>query len=197
MARPSGRRPGASRTKDAIADAARHQFAEHGYDRASLRGIAAEAGVDPALISHYFGSKRGLFVEVSLPFEPREALPPLLAGDRSSVGERVIRFVLAVLEDEESRSGIIGLIRAGASEPEAARLIRERIANDFVSQIAEELDVDQPRLRGALVNSQIIGLVMSRYIVGVEPLASATPDEVAAALGPVLQRYLAEPLGAG
>jgi AcrR family transcriptional regulator len=196
MATRSGRRPGDSGARAAIAEAARRQFALAGYDRATMRGIAAEAGVDPALISHYYGSKRQLFASVvELPVDPAAAVPALLSGPPETLGDRMIRMVLGVLEDERARSRLIGLIRAGASEPEAARIMRERFGEELLTVAAEQLESDQPRLRAALVNSLIMGLVMSRYIVRIEPLASASPDQIAAALGPVLQRYVMEPLG--
>ena len=194
-ARRSGRRPGESGTRELILEAARRQFAERGYDRTSLRSIAQEAGVDPTLVSHFYGSKQKLFVTVvELPFDPAAVVAQLSAGDRKSAGLRLARFVLGVLESGPGRQRVTGLVRSAASEPEAARLVRELVTRELVGRIAEELAVDDAPLRASLVGSQVVGLVMARYVVGLEPLASREPEEVAQAIAPVLQHYLTEPL---
>ena len=194
-ARHPGRRPGDSGTRDAIARAARRQFSELGFDRTSLRSIASEAGVDPTLVSHFYGSKQQLFVTVvELPFEPGVVLPELLSGDRAGVGARLAGFILGVLESDEGRGRITGLVRAAASEPEAARLVRELVTRELLTPVAESLGADRPTLRAAFCGSQIVGLVMARYVVAVEPLASTAPDAVVRTIAPVLQRYLTEPL---
>jgi AcrR family transcriptional regulator len=190
-----GRRPGPSGTREAIVAAARRHFSERGYDRSSLRSIAAEAGVDPALVTHFFGSKQRLFVEVvELPFDPAEMLPRILAGDPETVGMRLAEVIVAMLENPEARARITGIVRAAASEPEAARMVRELLMREVWAPAAALLGVDDAELRMNLVGSQIVGMVMARYIVGAEPLASLPPEELAGALGPTLQRYLAEPL---
>jgi AcrR family transcriptional regulator len=193
--RRSGRRPGDSGTREAILRAARRQFAELGYDRTSLRSIAIEAGVDPTLVSHFHGSKQQLFVTVvELPFDPAVVLPGLLAGDRDTVGLRLARFFIGVLESDEGRQRIAGLVRAAASEPEAARLLRELITREVFGPIAASLGTEDARLRASFVGSQLVGLVMARYVVAVEPLASCSPEAVVQTVAPVLQRYLMEPL---
>jgi AcrR family transcriptional regulator len=194
VARPSGRRPGDSGTREAIQRAAARQFAELGYDRTSLRRIAAEAGVDPALVTHFFGSKQQLFVTVAeLPFDPAAALPHLLT-DETGAGERLARFLVGVLESEQGRRRMTGLVRAAASEPTAAAMVRELVETKLIGALAKELGADQPALRASLAGSQVVGLVTARYIVGVEPLASTDPETVIAAIAPVLQHYLTEPL---
>jgi AcrR family transcriptional regulator len=194
-ARRSGRRPGDSGTREAILEAARRLFAEQGYDRTSMRAIALEAGVDPALVSHYHASKQALFVaSVELPFDPSEVLPGILHGDRESIGLRLATFLVGVLESEEGRRRITGLVRAAASEPEAARMMRELLTREVLATVVENLGSDDPQRRASFTSSQIMGLVMARYIVGVEPLASLPADEVVRVIGPTLQRYLIEPL---
>ncbi|MDQ4082448.1 MAG: TetR family transcriptional regulator [Actinomycetota bacterium] len=191
----SGRRPGASGTREEIRAAAARLFAEQGYDRTSLRAIARAAGVDQKLVAHFFGSKQRLFVEVvELPFDPSAVLPALLGGDRDGVGERFARFVLGVLEDPDGRRRLTGLVRAAATEPDAARMVRELITREVFVHIVEALGVEDGALRASLLGSQIVGLVMARYVVAVEPLASASPEAVVAAIAPNLQRYLVEPL---
>lgn len=196
--RRTGRRPGQSGTREAIVDAARRQFAELGYTRTTIRGIAQEADVDPALVLHFFGSKQKLFASVTaLPFELEEAMPQIVDGPRSQLGTRLAAFLLDVLEDPDSRSAITGIVRAAASEPEAARAARELVTARVLVPIAERIEADQPELRASLVNSQMVGLIMARYIVALEPLASLPAERVVQAIAPNLQRYLAAPLDLG
>jgi AcrR family transcriptional regulator len=191
----SGRRPGASGTREAIREAAAHLFAENGYDRTSLRAIAAAAGVDQKLVAHFFGSKQRLFVEVfAPPFDPTVAIPEVFAGDRAEIGERVAHFLLTVLENPEGRRRMTGLIRAAATEPEAARMVRDLISREVLARIVDALGVEDADIRASLLGSQVVGLAMARYIVGVEPLASMPAEAVAAAIAPNLQRYLVDPL---
>ena len=192
----SGRRPGTTRTRAAILDAARRQFGAAGYDRTSLRTVAALAGVDQALIVHFFGSKMGLFLEVvDLPMDPEAVIPALLNGPRAEIGDRVAIFLVSVLENEQGRATITSLVRAATSEPEAARLVRDRLTHELWGPLARRLDVEDAELRVSLVGSQMIGLVLARYVVGVEPLASLTAEQVIALIAPTLQRYLVGPLG--
>ncbi len=194
MAR-TGRPPGGTRNREAILAAAAHQFSELGYDRTSLRAIAAEAGVDQALIAHYFGSKHQLFVAaVEFPLDAARFLPEVLAADRASIGERVAQVVLALVEDPDTRRRITGLIRAASSEPDAARMLRELLMREVIGPIAEALGADEPELRVSLVGSQIIGLVMARYVVEVEPFASLPAERVIELIGPTFQRYVTAPL---
>ena len=170
--RPRGRRPGSGDTRGAIVAAARALFSERGFGRTSIRAIASRASVDPALVLHYFGSKENVFLSaIELPFEPEEVVPALLAGDRETLGERVARFVVARLEDEVSRSRILAIVRAAASEPVAAGLLRSVIEGRVRDPIARALGSEDAELRASLVGSQVVGLVMARYVVGVEPLA--------------------------
>jgi tetracycline repressor-like protein len=127
---------------------------------------------------------------MDLPFDPEVVLPGILAGDRRTVGERFARFIVGVLEDERARSVITGMVRAAASEPEAARMLRELISRRVFGPIAESLGADDAEVRATLVGSQVVGVVMARYVVAVEPLASLAPDRLVAALAPTFQRYL-------
>jgi AcrR family transcriptional regulator len=191
----TGRRPGESGTRDVIAVAARRQFADHGYDRTSMRSVAKEAGVDPALVSHFFGSKQELFTSVvELPFEPDVFLPAILDGERSEAGERLIRLVLAMLDQPEAGARFLAVIRSASSEPEAARLLREMVTARLMGPIAEGLGGDDAPLRAALAGSQIVGLVMARGVVGIKALSEADTEVLVAALAPTFQRYLADPL---
>lgn len=196
MAR-TGRPPGGTANRAAILAAAAHLFSELGYDRTSLRAVAAEAGVDQALIAHYFGSKHTLFVAaVEFPLDPDQMLPQLLDGDPATIGERLARAQVALLEVPDVRRRLAGLVRAASSEPDAARMLREFLMREVVRPVAEALGTDEPELRVSLVGSQIIGLMMARYIVKVEPLASLPAGRVVDLVAPTLQRYLTHPLGA-
>jgi AcrR family transcriptional regulator len=160
-----------------------------------MRAVAADAAVDPALVMHYFGSKQRLFVQVvELPFTPARTLPEILAGDPSGIGTRLAELVVSLLENPETRRRLTGIVRAAASEPEAARMVRELLMREVWIPAAEILEVDDAELRMNLVGSQVVGLVMARYVVGVEPLASLPAERLVDAIGPTLQRYLVEPL---
>jgi AcrR family transcriptional regulator len=188
--RRTGRRPGTTDTRDAIVRASREQFAETGYDRATIRKIAGAAGVDPALVVHFFGSKENLFREVmALPAVVADAMAALADGDRSTVGRRLAELVVAVLENPATRVILVGRIRSAASHPEAATLVRETVSRDML-RIATALDTDQPELRATLVGAHVVGVAMVRYIVDVEPLASVAPETLIDLLAPDFQRYL-------
>ncbi len=186
-----GRRPGDSGTRAAIAAAARRQFAVLGFDRTSMRQVALEAGVDPALVSHFHGSKQQLFLDVvELPFEPADVLPRVLAGPRAELGDRLARLVMAVLEDESTRQRVVGLIRAATSEASAAALIRDLLTRELMLPIARAAGDEDAEYRAGLAMSQVVGLVIARYVVAVEPLASAPASRVAADLSRALTGHL-------
>jgi AcrR family transcriptional regulator len=190
----SGRRPGPTTTRDAIAEAARRQFAELGYDRATFRGIATEAGVDPALVVRFYGSKEALFREVmALPPLVAEALASLADGPRATVGRRLAEVVVGMLEDPRSRDIVLGRIRSAASHPDAAALVRETVTRDVGSLVAAVTD-DEPETRAVLVGSQVVGLALARHVVRVEPLASLPAGDVIEYIAPAFQQYLVGPL---
>jgi AcrR family transcriptional regulator len=190
MAR-TGRRPGVSGTREAILDGARRAFAEQGYQRATIRGVAELAGVDPALVHHYFGTKQDLFVAaVQLPINPVPQLMAVLGEDPDRTGERIVEVFLSVWDHAADRSPLLALIRSAVGDERAAAMLREFITEEVLGQLAHRLGSPDARLRATLVGSQLIGLAMARYIVRVEPLASAPAAELAAAVGPTLQRYL-------
>ena len=194
--RRPGRPAGGTGTREQIAAAARSQFAELGYERTTIRGVAKEAGVDPALVHHFFGSKQRLFLSVTeLPLQPEDVLPRVLAGRRSEAGLRLARFSVELWENPEAREPLAGILRAAVSEPEAAQMARELATERFVGAISESLGVDDAPLRASLISSQGIGIAMARYILRVEPLASMAPEALVEALAPTFQNYLTGPLG--
>jgi AcrR family transcriptional regulator len=190
----TGRRPGASDTREAIAVAAREQFAEFGYERATFRAIATAAGVDPALVVHFYGSKEDLFREVmQLPPEVSGALVRIADGPREQMGHRLAELVIAALENPDTRPVVLGRIRSASSHPDAAALVRETVTRDL-SALTSAINDDQPDVRAVLVGAHVVGLALARYVVLVEPLASMSPSEVIAIVAPTLQHYLVDPL---
>jgi AcrR family transcriptional regulator len=190
MAR-TGRRPGVSGTREAILDAARRAFAEHGYQHATIRMVADLAGVDPALVHHYFRYKQELFVAaMQLPVNPVEQLTAVLAQDPNQAGQRMVEVFLSVWDHAADRSPLVALVRSAVGDEHAAAMLREFITEEVLGPVARRLGGPDARLRATLIGSQVIGLIMARYIVRVEPLASAPAPQLVAAIGPTLQRYL-------
>ncbi|HEX6353511.1 TetR family transcriptional regulator [Actinophytocola sp.] len=188
MAR-TGRRPGQTQTKEDILAAARNQFAARGYGGATIRGIAAEAGVNPALVHHYFGSKDQVFVAaLNLPFNPSALVETILDGPRERAGERVVRLFLGLWREPETRAPFLALLRSVATSPEVARQLRTFLETAVLTKMAAALDL--PLLRLTAAASQMLGLAMVRYVLSAEPMASATDDEVVDLIGPVIQGYL-------
>jgi AcrR family transcriptional regulator len=188
----TGRRPGSeSGTREAILAAAERLFLEHGYENASMRAIGAAAGVDAALVTHFFGSKANLLAAaVRWPFDPEVELPRLLAGGRDQVGRRVVRLFTRTWDDRQLRDPIITLLGAAATEPRAAELIDDVLRTRLFAPLLAALGSDRPDLRANLAASQLVGLGTTRYILGFEPLASARSDRVVAWVAPTVQRYL-------
>jgi AcrR family transcriptional regulator len=192
----TGRRPGPSTTRVDILAAARESFAELGYDRTSVRGVAGRAGVDPALVHRFFGSKDDLLAAaLEVAVNPAERIPEVMAGEPSALGERVVRYFLSVWEQSPSREVMIGMLRSAATNEQAAKLMREFFSNEVLARIAAPLAGEDAELRATLMSSQLLGLATIRYILRVEPLASASQETIVTALAPTLQRYLTGELG--
>lgn len=189
-----GRRPGSPDTRAAILAEARALFSAHGFTGTSIRAIATAASVDAALVHHYFGSKEDLFLAaLEAPLDPRQVLLPVAEGGLPGAGERLVRTFLSVWDDEATRLVLLTLVRS-IFDPEGRNLVRDGFMRLVLGPIAAGLGVDQPERRMSLVASQLMGIVIIRYVVAVEPLASASPDELVAAYAPTLQRYLEDPL---
>lgn len=188
--RRRGRRSGGEDTRAALLEAAREIFAEQGYNGATVRAIATRAGVDPAMVNHWFGGKEGLFTaSISLPFDPREILAHLLEEDPERLAERMVREFLTAW-DTAGGGHFIALVRSVATHDTAGRMLREFVTTLLFGRLITALGMDRPQLRAALCGSQISGLGIMRYVVKLEPLASADHDTVIAAIAPALQRYL-------
>ncbi|MGO9384334.1 MAG: TetR family transcriptional regulator [Mycobacterium sp.] len=187
----TGRRPGPNTTRALIEDTARKLFAELGYERTSLRQVALQAGVDPTLVSHYFGAKRDLFLAVvELPFNLAVVIDVIVADDQATAGRRLAALVLGVLDDEVRRRPLLGIVRAATAEPEAAALVRDFLTRNVITPIAARLGTDDADYRAALVMSQIMGFTLTRYVVGIDALAHRDREAVTVDLGGTLQRYL-------
>jgi AcrR family transcriptional regulator len=189
--RRRGPRPAGTDTREAILQAARERFAEAGYERTTLRGVASAADVDPRLVLHYFGSKRELFMAtIRLPIDPQAFIARVFDGDPEGLPERVAKGLVSTLEDPATQQSALAIIRAAASEPEAAEVIRAVLTEQVLTPLVARLRVDHPELRATMVATQFVGLAMARYVVRVEPLASASPDRIVAAMTPVIGHYL-------
>jgi AcrR family transcriptional regulator len=192
LVRRSGRRPGNQDTKQAILEAARTVFADRGFDKASIRAIAAQAEVDPALVHHYFGTKEKLFLAcVDLPINPAELLPQAIEGPRDGAGERLVRLVLSVW-DSPNGTVAVAMLRSAMSNEWTARLMREFVVTQILRRAVAGLGIDEKEapIRTALVATQIAGVAVVRYVLKVEPVASAPAEQLVAAVGPSVQRYL-------
>jgi AcrR family transcriptional regulator len=184
-------RAGQSDARERILAAAVDEFGDLGYDAATVRGIAARAGVDSALVHHYFGTKADLFGEsIGAPMRPDIAVPEILAGPRDEVGERILRYLLETWEEPDVRRRGVALLRTTIGNKLTTPLLAGFISRELLSRIVRVLDVDDADLRAALVASQVAGLMLGRYVLKLPALADVSPDELVARVGPTLQRYL-------
>jgi AcrR family transcriptional regulator len=189
--RRRGRRPGGMDTRTALLEAAREVFSEQGYDGATVRAIATRAGVDAAMVNHWFGSKEGLFVKaiLQLPFNPAELLDRLHTGPPEQLGERLVRNFLNTW-DATGGGHFTALIRSVSSYEQAAHLLHDFFVKEIFTKIAGSVAPDRSGFRGSLVGSQMVGLGMARYVVRFEPIVSADVEAIVAAVAPNVQRYL-------
>jgi AcrR family transcriptional regulator len=189
--RRRGRRPGGGDTRTALLDAARAAFVELGYNGATVRGIAERAGVDAAMVNHWFGSKEQLFVAaMQLPIDPSAILDQVLPGDPEHLGERIIGMFLTVW-DASGGGQLVALVQSVTSHQEAASMLRDFVMNVLVKRLIEAIAPDRTALRANLIGSQLIGLGMARYVVKLEPIASADHATIIRAVAPTIQRYAA------
>jgi AcrR family transcriptional regulator len=191
----TGRRPGESGTRDAILDAACELFRNRGYDGTTVRAVAAEAGVDAALVMHFFKSKGGLFAAaVRWPVDPEEAAAHVTAGGVEHVGERAVALFVETWDREGDRNPIIALLASAMRDPAAADMLRGFLQRQVFEPAFARLDVDEPDLRAGLISSQLLGLGVGRYVLKLEPLASLPADRVIRAVAPRVQQYVTAPL---
>jgi len=185
-----GRRPGAPDTRAEVLAAARASFAEKGFRGTTIRAVAASAGVDPALVHHYFGSKDDLFLAaLEMPVDPRELLAPVVAQGPDGAGERLLRTFLSVWDDPEIQVRLLAVVRSVLGDDEG-RLLKDGFIPVVVGPVLAQLVKDRPEVRIPLVASQVIGLIVTRYVLALPPMAQMPAEDVVARIGPVLQHYL-------
>jgi AcrR family transcriptional regulator len=189
-----GRRPGSPDTRAAILDAARALFATGGMSGTSVRAVAAKAGVDPALVHHYFGTKDELFVAaLRLPVDFREVIGPVAAQGPDGAAERLLGLFLSVWDDPDLQLPLLALARS-LTDPSSRELMRDGFLKVVIGPLGAALGIDEPERRMPVVASQMMGLIFMRYLLQVEPIASMPAAEVVAIYAPTIQRYLTGPL---
>jgi AcrR family transcriptional regulator len=191
--RSPGRRPGGPDTRGEILTAARESFASKGFGGTSIRGVARQAGVDAALVHHYFGGKDELFIEsMALPIDPRVVASTVLDGPREGLGRRIIETFLGVWESPEGQQRMRAVLRSAVSTEDVAQLMRDGISRMIMLPVSHALGTPDARLRVSLVASQLIGMALMRYLIELEPLASVSAAELADRIAPILQSYLTD-----
>lgn len=196
MTPPKGRRPGATSSRQAILKAAQQLFADKGYDGASVRQIAEKAKVDPAMINHHFGSKEKLFTAcLDVPLDPKSHIEQALSGSRDGLPERLLTRFLS-LWDSPHGTAAAAVLRTSMRHEWSAKLMREFVIKRAMGPIMDSLEFppDEANWRVNLVASQLLGLVMARYILKLNPIASQSHEDVIAAIAPTIGRYLFEPI---
>lgn len=190
--RGPGRRTGSPDTRAEILEAARRIFSEAGFDRATIRGIAAEAGVDPALVHHYFGTKDELFAaSINLPMPAAAAVRSVFTEGGEQMGRRLAETFFSIWEQEQGRATMLGILRSAlGGEDRAVEAFREFLMSAILEQIAPQISGERTRLRAILMASQLVGVALTRYVVKLEPVASAPVEEIVDLVAPRLQSYV-------
>ncbi|MCX5332393.1 MULTISPECIES: TetR family transcriptional regulator [unclassified Streptomyces] len=195
--RKRGRPPGteSADTRDRILTAAREEFSERGYEKTSVRGIAKAAGVDPALVHHYFGTKEQVFeAAVEVAFSPAlKVRDTVLEGPLDDVGERMTRMIFGLWENPVTRKPLLAIVRSAVNNEAAAAVFRRLISTQLMRRIAGELDAPDAELRTELAAAQLVGVAMMRYVIRIEPVASADVEQIIARVAPVVQGHLTNP----
>jgi AcrR family transcriptional regulator len=187
----TGRRPGTTDTRAVILAAAKAEFAAKGFDKASVRGIARAAEVDAALVHHYFGSKDDLLLaSLEAPFDPRQVIASLTEQGLDGLGERIATTFLTVWDNEAQRVPFLALFKTAMTNPAAADQLRNGVVRMVQTSVSAALGAEDAELRAQLVVSQLLGLAMARYVLELEPLASAPRDDLVRRIGPVLQAHI-------
>ncbi|MCU1677586.1 MAG: putative TetR-family transcriptional regulator [Frankiales bacterium] len=191
-ARPRpGRRGGDADTREAILAAARMMFAADGYAGTSLRAIARTAGVDAALVHHYFDDKAAVFAAaLAIPLQPALVAHTLLDGDPACAGERLATLFISLWENDTARPSLLALVRAATTEEQAAAMLRDFLQDGILRHVAAAMTGPDAQLRATLLGGQLVGTAMLRYVVRMPPLAEAAPADVVRWLAPALQHHL-------
>ncbi len=186
----AGARSGAS-GKAAIIRAATQEFADRGYEAASLRAIARRAGVDSALVHHYFENKADLFTAtLGAPLRPDRAITAILAGPRDEVGTSIVRYLLTQLEDQKAQARVVAILRTAVGSGPGSRMLKEFLVREVFQRLAAASSSDDADLRANLAAAQLVGVLLTRFVLRLEPIASTPTDELVRRVGPVIQWHL-------
>ncbi|HZC92622.1 MAG TPA: TetR family transcriptional regulator [Mycobacterium sp.] len=193
--RRAGRWRTGQQSRRRIIDVARARFMHDGYDRATVRAIAAEAGVDVAMVYYFFGSKEGLFTASALtgPEHPLHQLAKLLDEGPDEIGPRLVRRFLQRWDDGVGFEPFLTLWRSAAIQPAARRVLHDALAGPVANRVAAEFGVADAELRVEIVASHLAGLAFARYQLKLEPIASTAAEDLVGWIGPTMQRYLTGP----
>lgn len=187
-----GPRPGRSTTRDEILEAARATFSEVGYDRATIRRIAAASGVDPALVIHYFGNKENLFTAaVELPMRPDQFFEQVFRGPADGMGHRLASLFFSAWENPQTREALIGQLRMAFTTGEPPPM-RDFVADVVLDRAAQVIEGPDASLRLELAASHLLGVALLRYVLRFESLASAPIERVIAEISPRIAGYLTD-----
>jgi AcrR family transcriptional regulator len=181
--------------RDRILAAAREEFSERGYDKTSIRGIAKAAGVDSALVHHYFGTKEQVFQKaVETVFAPALRAPDVIfEGEFEEVGERFARFLFGIWENPVTRAPLLAVVRSAVNNEVAAAVFRRLVATQLLRRVAVQLDLPDAELRAELAAAQLVGVAILRYVIKLEPLASVDVERIIERVAPVVQGHLTNP----
>ena len=186
----TGRRPGGVDTRGSILSAARSEFGNKGYHQATIRSIAAEAGVDPALVHHYFGTKEDLFAaSIDLPLRPTELADTVFGEGMESAGRRITTVFFTVWEDPETRSPLLAMLRGAFGTEQGAEILRDFFGTAMLSRVAPRIGGDDAELRVSLALSHLIGVAVLRYVIGFPSLRDVPVDQLIDAISPRVQSY--------
>jgi len=192
--RRRGRPRGANRddTKARILEAAAAEFGERGYEGASIRSIARRAGVDPSLVHHYFDDKSALVAEVvAVPLRPDRIVQGALDGPIEELGARLLRGVLAAWNNPAVKPAATAAMRSAIGQGPVARMLREFLRREIMHRVATRIGDDaDAELRAELAASQVVGVIMVRYVLAFEPVASLSDDEIVDRVAPAIQWHL-------
>lgn len=177
-----------------VLEAARAAYARRGYVETTVKGVAAAAGVAPDVVRRYYANREALFAAaMRLPVDPATSIAQLLAPGIDGLGERMVRVTLRMLDDPETRDQLADMVRMGAGANKATASLREFLESAVVDRVVTFLGVPDARMRVTLATSYLLGIATSRYVLQLEPLASATEDEVVAMVAPAIQAALTTP----
>ncbi len=186
-----GRRPGKPDTKAEILDAARVEFAANGFEGATIRSVATSASVDPALVMHYFGSKDQLFAaSLKLPVNPATVMRQVFSESDSDVGQALVRTLLTVWDSDVGGSQFVAALRSATAAGQAHRTVREFIHSSIVRGITDQISGPRAELQSSLAASQLVGLLVGRYLLEIPALVDASIEELASSVGPTIDRYI-------